>query len=210
MKKSIFYRKPILFSLVLAAALCWPLNALAQGTGMYFSVFGGGTYVEDSEIDNSGGSEYTFDTGWNVGGAIGHDYGNFRAELELAYRENDFDTLEIPGFAPIPALNGENISAFTYMVSFYWDFHNNSTITPYIGAGIGGATIEISDDFGFDDDDTVLAYKGSAGISLNLAPNMDLLLDYTYLATTDPEFLGGSLEMEYATHNLSGGLRFRF
>jgi len=208
MKKSSFYRRPILFSLVLAAALCWPLNALAQGTGMYFSVFGGGTYLEDSEISNTGGAEYTFDTGWNLGGAIGYDYGNVRAEFELAYRQNDFDSLNAPGFGSIPITSGADISALTYMINGYWDFQNSSPITPYIGAGIGGAYIEIEES-GLTADDTVFAYKGSAGVSWNLAPNMDLLVDYTYLAATDPEFFG-VLEMEYASHSVSGGLRFRF
>ena len=209
MSGSCSFHKSLWYSLVLAATLCWPLSsALAQGTGTYFSVFGGGTYLQDSEIDNSGGSEFTFDTGWNVGGAIGQNYGNFRAELELAYRENDFDTLEIPGFGSFPSTAGENIWSLSYMLNLYWDFENQSPITPYVGGGIGGATIEISDDFGFEEDDTVFAYKGAAGIQWNLAPNLDLLVDYSYLRTTDPDFSG--LEMEYVSHNVSGGIRLMF
>jgi len=215
MKKSIFYRKPILFSLVLAAALCWPLNALAQGTGMYFSVFGGGTYLEDSTLEVVGSDvmELEFDTGWNVGGAIGHDYGNFRAELELAYRENELDTVTIfpnPFIGPpgVYVWDG-TVSTLTYMVNVFYDFENNSSLTPYIGAGIGGATINYEDNIlDIDEDDTVFAYKGVAGVALNLAPNLDLLVDYSYLATTDPDFDG--VDAEYATHSVSGGIRFRF
>jgi len=211
-----FNRKSILFSLALAVALFWPPNtALAQDTGMYFSVFGGGTYVEDSTLEVVGieFAELQFDTGWNVGGAIGHDYGNFRAELEVTYKENELDTLttfiSVPGLpAGVYPADGE-VSALTYMVNVFWDFENSSPLTPYVGGGIGGASIDIDDE-----DDTAFAYKAAAGVAWKLGPNLDLLVDYSYLSTTDLEFnVSGAtipVEADYTTHSVSGGIRFRF
>jgi len=207
-------RKSTLFYLIMAAVICWPLSQAQAGrVGTYITGFGGMTYVEDAGISGPGvpsGAEFTFDTGWNAGGAIGHDYGSFRAEVEVAYRENDLESASAPGFPTTPAQFGEQMQSLSYMLNLFLDFENNSPLTPYLGGGIGGATIEISDNTGFEDDDTVFAFKGAAGISWSLGPNLDLLVDYTYLRTTDPEFSSIQQEIEYSTHNVSGGIRFRF
>lgn len=217
MDSSIFYRISAFVSFM-AATLCGPINpALAGDTGMYFSVFGGGTYLENSTLQANGNDvgELTFDTGWNVGGAFGQDYGNLRAEIEAVYRLNQVDTADIsPNVPPNPYLTpgkkkvDADATVLTYLVNVFWDFENKSPLTPYVGGGIGFATIDISDDVA-DEDNTVFAYKVATGIAWKLTPGLDLLVDYSFLATTDPEAYG-EVDAEYATHNLSGGIRFRF
>jgi hypothetical protein len=98
----------------MAATLCGPINpALAGDTGMYFSVFGGGTYLENSTLQANGNDvgELTFDTGWNVGGAFGQDYGNLRAEIEAEVPEKVNGVIfAMGGFAggvSLYALDGE-------------------------------------------------------------------------------------------------------
>jgi opacity protein-like surface antigen len=187
----------------------------------YLGVQVGGTWVEDADIDynnplfNDG--EATFDTGFNVGITGGVDCGPGRYELELSYRQNDFDEISAPGFASIPV--GGDISALAFMANAFWDIETGSPVTPYLGGGIGVANVSINDlaepAFGqiADDDDTVFAYQFGAGVALELNPNMALDLGYRYFATSDPEFTdveGDKFESEYKTHNASLGLRIMF
>jgi opacity protein-like surface antigen len=184
----------------------------------YLGVQVGGTWVDDADLSDQTGSfgEAEFDTGFNVGVTGGVDCGPGRYELELTYRQNDFDQISDPGFGSLP-VDGD-ISALAFMANAFWDIATGSPVTPYLGGGIGVANVSINDLGAFgvpfaDDDDTVFAYQVGAGVALELNPNMALDLGYRYFATSDPEFTdvdGFKFESEYKTHNASLGLRIMF
>lgn len=199
----------VLLAGLVSATLMTPASFAANP---YFSVQVGATWLEDADLD---GVDAEFDTGYNVGAAGGYDFGMARLEAELAYRENDFDKLKLGGLSA--GADGD-MSAFSFMVNGYWDLENATPLTPYLGAGVGVANVEISDlevagiDVA-DDDDTVFAYQLAAGIGFELNQAMILDLGYRYFATEDPEFdsdLGGDFEGEYDSHNVSLGLRMNF
>ncbi|ALC17950.1 surface antigen msp4 family protein [Desulfuromonas soudanensis] len=185
----------------------------------YLGVQVGGTWVDDADLSDETGTfgEAEFDTGFNVGVTGGVDCGPGRYELELNYRQNDFDKISVPGLV-ITGLDGD-ISAISFMANAFWDIPTGSPVTPYLGGGIGVANVSIND-LGApgigpiaDDDDTVFAYQVGAGVAFELNPNMALDLGYRYFATSDPEFTdvdGFKLESEYKTHNASLGLRIMF
>jgi opacity protein-like surface antigen len=187
----------------------------------YLGVQVGGTWVQDADIDFSDPTivdgEATFDTGFNVGITGGVDCGPGRYELELTYRQNDFDEIFDPIFGTT-SYDGDG-SALAFMANAFWDIATGSPVTPYLGGGIGVANVSINDlvEPGFgqvvDDDDTVFAYQVGAGVALELNPHMALDLGYRYFATSDPEFTdvdGFKFESEYKTHNASLGLRIMF
>lgn len=183
----------------------------------YLGVQVGGTWVDDADLSDQTGTfgEAEFDTGFNVGITGGVDCGPGRYELELTYRQNDFDQISDPaGSIPV---DGDG-SALAFMANAFWDIATGSPVTPYLGGGIGVANVSIND-LGVlglpvaDDDDTVFAYQLGAGIAFELNPNMALDLGYRYFATSDPEFtdnFGDKFESEYQTHNASLGLRIMF
>ena len=166
----------------------------------YLGVQVGGTWVEDADIDynnplfNDG--EATFDTGFNVGITGGVDCGPGRYELELTYRQNDFDQISDPGFGSLP-VDGD-ISALAFMANAFWDIATGSPVTPYLGGGIGVANVSINDLGAFgvpfaDDDDTVFAYQVGVnqrsvrwGIRWSLTTLLGGVLGGTYLALTLP------------------------
>lgn len=186
----------------------------------YASVQIGATWLEDADIDyNDPGfidDESEFDTGYNIGAAVGYDFGQGRLEAEVAYRQNDFDKINIDG---IDFSADGDASALSLMVNGYLDIENQSPFTPYLGAGIGVADISFNDvevvGVGFaDDEDTVFAYQLAAGVGIEVAPALIIDLGYRYFATDDPELdddlaLGG-FETEYDSHNVSVGLRMNF
>lgn len=199
---------------VIIALTCLSGPAYAEP---YVSGFGGVSILSDSDLTDDAfpgvAIQAEFDAGFNVGGALGYDWGAIRGELELAYRQNDFEK-----FGGLEA-TGET-TALAYLASLYYDVENQSSFTPYIGFGIGGASIDIDDLAltGFSGstvnvDDTVFAYKIAAGVSYAINPSLDFMIDYSFLGTSDAEYddgAGGTVEAEYLSHSISAGLRVRF
>jgi len=115
----------------------------------------------------------------------------------------------------------------SFMVNGYYDIHTpNFSLVPYLGVGIGGASIDAHIIAPFlapstqvvDDSATVFAYQFMAGFGFNVSPTITLTADYRYFATTDPEFTPGNafgsgspdLESDYSNHSFNLGARFKF
>lgn len=190
----------------------------AYAQGPYLSVGVGATWLDDA--DNSFNAfpltfKSEYDTGFNVGAAGGYDFGMARAEFEIAYRQNDVDKIKALGLS---FNGGGDVSALSFMANGYFDIHNQSPLTPYLGAGLGLARVSANDvtadgDKIVDDSDVVFAYQLAAGVGWKFLPNLTLDLGYRYFATADPEFSdvdGDKFESEYNSHNLSVGLRIAF
>ena len=127
-------------------------SAHAAGKGTYFSGNLGLSMAVDSELSLSGVDflEISFDPGFNVGAAFGYDYGNARAELEIAYHSWDMDEATIPG-GITGSIDGD-ASALSFMVNGYYDFHStSSSLVPYLGAGIGLASVNVDLGLGADE-----------------------------------------------------------
>ncbi len=190
-------------------------------TGIYVSAQGGATFLLNADHDGAGAADFEteHDTGWNAGGSLGVDFGEFRTEFELNYRENDVDKLKAPGLTD--SSPGGSISVFSFLLNAFYDFENRTGFTPYIGAGVGGAVVSLDKVTDFtgtvanvNAEQTVFAFKGIVGGSLALTPRIDLTVDYSFFGTSDPEFensaTGGKIDSEIRSHNVNGGLRFRF
>jgi opacity protein-like surface antigen len=194
-------------------------SAQAADKGMYVSGNLGLSIASDSDV-SAFGIEFatiSFDPGFDLGGAIGYDYGDIRAEFEIAYHAWDMDEGTIGGIVgpPCPCtgpIDGD-ASALSFMVNGYYDFQlTNSSVTPYLGGGIGGANINGDLGLGDDDNDTVFAYQLMAGVGFEINPSTILTLGYRYFATTDPEFdiFGLPTEFTVSAHEFNAGARFMF
>jgi opacity protein-like surface antigen len=234
MKKGLFLCSAILVMVGLSASLA------TAAVGPYFSLHGGATWLEDSDLDYDGvpsfvfSGEAEFDTGYNLGAAMGYDYGPARLEAEIAYRENEFDQFNVQEFGDsfVDRADGD-VSATSLMINAFLDLTTGSPITPYIGGGVGFANVSFNDVqeeingvfFNLaDDDDNVLALQFAAGIAFEINPSLTLDLGYRYFVTEDPEIevdpdlvivddfgnVFDELDAEYESHNVSLGLRFLF
>lgn len=191
--------------------------AAAQEGGFYAELRGGVVFLNDSDLDTGFDDEISFDTGFLIAGAGGYAHSSgFRGELELGYRENNNDELDLEGIGKFDAK--DDTSAFTTMVNGYYDIDLGvPKLRPYIGGGIGLAVIDTKVRAGgvklVDDDDTVFAYQALAGVAYHFTPNIAASLGYAFLATADPEFkdeAGDKFDAEYASHNIMLGLRYSF
>jgi opacity protein-like surface antigen len=200
-------------------------SAQAENKGMYFSGNAGVSFLFDSDDEYPGVPGGTFETsydpGFNIAGAVGYDYGNIRAEGEIAYRSNDVDESSLPGIVS-PASG--SVSALSFMVNGYYDVHTpNFSLVPYIGGGIGVAYVNA--DFSVsgvpfspfvDDSATVFAYQFMLGFGVEVSPTITLTGGYRYFATTEPSFDDSTgipptnFESEYRNHEVNFGVRVAF
>jgi opacity protein-like surface antigen len=189
----------------------------AQSTGFYIGGNAGLNLLGDSSLENGSSLGIEYDSGYLVGGSLGYDFGEFRLDAEVAYKTNDAsDIITTPsgGFTA-----DGSTSVLSYMINGYFDIPINRSLKPYLGAGIGYATVTL--DVGIpgvfptlaDDSDSVLAYQFSAGVGYEISRTTTLNLGYRYFATEDPEMInfgGLPFTTEYQTHEFVVGVRFLF
>lgn len=177
--------------------------------GLYIKGAGGWNHTQ--EQDFSGGASGELDEGYAVSGAVGYNFGaGWRSELEVAYRNNDVDSLENAAGASLPSPGGD-VTSTAFMFNGYYDLPTGTALTPYVGAGIGLARVNVDYDSAgvniADEDSTEFAYQGVAGLSYAISPNADLFAEYKYFATSDID-LGGGAEADYQNHTVLAGLKY--
>lgn len=201
------------------------MQAMNNG-GFYAIVQGGYLSAGDQEFDYSPGNQIDteLDGGYALGLAAGYDFGHLigdwlgvRTELEYTYRSNDVDTHTLNGAAQ----TGESgdVASHGFMWNGYFDWYAHRIIRPYVGVGIGLASVNYKD-YGvaaiptvLDDGDAVFAYQGIIGSAFNVTDKFSIMADYRYFGTADPEVTTASpnnTDVEYDTHNFLVGLRYAF
>lgn len=168
--------------------------------GPYFRIGGGATFVNDWEQDLAynpdiisvvtppSGQVFDNGSGFIAGAALGFDYADgIRTELEYRYASSDIASITPSGgFNPDPMIDpnapispSDDLTAHFVLSNFYFDFYNDSPITPFIGGGVGGAFV----DAGLGERDAALAYQGRAGLSVALGGGFLADIEYIYLRT---------------------------
>jgi len=216
---------------LLTPAIC---SATSARPGGYVSGFIGVSVPSDTTVttddfvlNNTFVDNVEFDPGVNVGMTGGYDFGYVRLEGELSYKYSDIkaitDTADNYGFRSVDG----NLEVFAMMFNGFFDLHNNSPITPYAGAGIGIASLYLSDTYGTDtrggittrtllyteDLDTVFAYQVGGGLEIALNPMLSLDLSYRYFGTDDARFEDNPFQtskLNFESHNTSIGFRLKF
>jgi OOP family OmpA-OmpF porin len=186
-------------------------------TGWYLSLAAGANWIQDGDFDYKSGGVVTsantasWETGWAAAAAVGYDFGNhWRAELEVAYRHNDVDSI----------CNGLGCSSswevweLSEMVNVLYDVRLGGNWSAAVGAGIGGNLVTLKPQSGgASDDDYVFAGQLIAQLAYQFADRWQLYADYHFMMMSDPEprtpfFGGGTAEFEKDEHTLMLGIRF--
>jgi outer membrane protein OmpA-like peptidoglycan-associated protein len=204
------------------------MSAAQAAEGWYFGLAGGANWLVDADYDvvtttlvYAGRNEY--DTGFAVVSAVGYDYGRWRAEFEVGYRQNALDcvTTSTGAGSCLTGINGD-IWELSQMVNVLYDIPLGGRMTASIGVGVGGVLVVADPQAigtGFtslpDFDDYVVAGQLIAGFSYDLTDRLQLFADYRYFVADDPEFdfvISGSgpavATFEKSDHTALLGLRF--
>lgn len=154
--------------------------------------------VDGKISDNFGNSaSFTFDTDDSSTFTVGFGYQFndwFRGDVTYGYERRGFENL------------GEKLRIQEIMANGYVDLGTFVGLTPYLGAGIGGANLSANGD-----DTTELAWALMAGVSYDIASNVKLDLGYRFLGIDSgvEEEVGGltlSLDDLYS-HQIRAGVR---
>jgi OmpA-OmpF porin, OOP family len=190
----------------------------------YASVGGGINRLSDSDIAG-GFVEHRYSDGWSGIGSLGYGFANgIRTEFEMGYRRNALDSVYIP---PVPLagrselrMSGTgHVAAWTFMGNVLYEYTNTSSFSPYLGGGLGLASLHYDNAGGQNasgfvapvhGDESALAAQAIVGINYNLMDNMRVFADYRYLTTASPKAWFGYLpetDVEYDTSTILVGIR---
>ena len=224
--------KRIIAALALVLTLALPGMAAAEGTGMYLapkflmSIQSTGNTERTDALAGSGVDSYSQFT---LGGAfaLGYDFWPqqmlpLRAEIEFALRGNNEKTWS-DGGQYINEVKGTWNSS-TLFANLFWDFHNDTAFTPYVGAGLGMAfnyvgydfTDNNGNQFSADDRFTNFAWNVGAGVAYNFNENFAVDASYRFVGLGYNEVSATSNGRKYEIGNrpynneFMVGLRFAF
>ena len=222
----------LLLSLAITMLFC---SAAFAGGGYYGAIKGGGSWFDTSNptrTENATGTPTTTtswdDDGFVLGAAVGWDFMNMdvpvRAEMEYMYHsEIDYNYANSSNSTDFK----NEVQVSTVFLNAYWDIHNDTAFTPYIGGGIGLAminedystsTMTLSDT---GNTTTNFAWNIGAGVAVNLTDNLLLdvmyryenygsLSDNTITGTTGSVVETLKFDDDLSSHNALVSLRYYF
>jgi len=164
------------------------MNDPVAAGNFYASVFGGAAMINDFDFESSigGSGTVSFDRGYSVDAALGYDFGNgLSLEGQVGYLNAD---LSDGSYNDNPLL-AEGTASVTYGMINAWYGFDLGGITPFIGGGVGVASLALDSEFtGFPDsaiDDSAVTWAAQigAGVSFALTENISLAGRYRYLTT---------------------------
>lgn len=189
-------------------------NAWELGEGLYVGASAGGVKTGELPAAFRGGVEsYVFHTGHHVKAAIGQRFNNFRIEVEPSIHKFKHKNA-------IPS-NGQHIDmgkikSINVLGNVYYDLPTDYDINPYLGAGLGFASIKMGGKNHPLASNTKLAYQVMAGLSLCVDENVSTHLEYRHAWTDKFNMMSKDLaKVTYPTKNfkhrsVNVGLTYRF
>ncbi|MBO4369021.1 MAG: porin family protein [Desulfovibrio sp.] len=231
--------KKMLLTALLTIALATP--AFAGDSGVYAGVKVMDSYQTTGDMSTSGvagsfdAKNYSQNT---LGGGVFLGYNFYkqhatpiRAEIEYAMRSSVNTSYDLKSGRGAAGITGGSLkneySMQTIFANVYYDLHNDSDFTPYIGGGLGLAIInnriegevftgKTSYSDSFNETTTSFAYNLGVGCSYDFTDSLTGDIGYRFVGTNYHETdrsIGGSkvkLGMANYANEFSLGLRFNF
>jgi OOP family OmpA-OmpF porin len=173
--------------------------------------------------------------GADLGGIVGYDFGMFRVEGEVSYREIDAgriaSTVRLPALTAVAA-NGlaggapagvygtrGKMSAFSGMANALVDFGPDDGLQGYVGGGVGWAKVKTRlsiDPAGpgiVDDSDSGFAWQAIAGFRVPVTDAIDVGLKYRFFNVNNVDMVdtsGRNMNTRWRSHSLLGTVTFNF
>ena len=207
---------------LLAASTLVLASSASAATGWYMSLGAGWNWLSDGDIleINTGVVDDTnrmeWGDGYIIAGAVGYDWGRWRAELEVAYRDNDADRRCSRNCFNG---NGTEVWELSQMVNVLYDIPLGGQWEASVGAGVGGNLVVLTAGqfdppaSGLDSDDYVIAAQLIAQAAYRLSDRWQLYLDYHFMWNDDAEMQSPTnpfevWEVEKTEHSVLIGVRF--
>lgn len=196
--------------------------AMALGALVFSGVAGANWYVEGnagySRLKTSGGDGYDLkDNSFSPSIALGYRINDWRFAVDYTYYGKANEDYRWQYYQE-HEVGDEEIKAYGFGVSAYYDFNINTGLKPYVGVRLSTNHIKTeqnyaiySDNTGnmvesgsYSDSDTKFGYGAIVGVSYNFAPQWDLNVaaEYNRLAKYD--------DVKYNQYGVKVGVRYSF
>ncbi|MEZ5773567.1 MAG: outer membrane beta-barrel protein [Hyphomicrobiaceae bacterium] len=205
-----------------------PFPLPATYTAPWFVGVRGGVAFPGDTTFNAIGTDIdtSYQTGGFVGAFVGYDFdggrkggGGLRGELEVDRIWADVDSQTVAGTGAFTdGLAGGTTTATVGFANLYYDLPFSPGITPFLGGGIGIASVDFSDHMAggaalLSDSDTGFAWNLTSGVDIALTESTDLELGYRYMQISgiDVTALSGQKStVDLDDHMLFAGIKMRF
>lgn len=205
--------------------------SMARDGQWYVGVDGGAMLVEDLDLDIGPApieASANTDTGYDFGAVVGHDFGGFRLEAEVSYRETDLKRISgatpylplasiPPSFVAGSYASAGDANALSFMLNGMLDFGDDDGLQGFVGAGAGVARVDVhnvvSAPTWLDDSDTGFAWQAIAGIRAPLSDSWDVGLKYRFFNADKVDLVdvrGRDVSTRFRSHSLLGSLIYNF
>lgn len=168
----------------------------------YVQGFGGVAFTPNNNINGATigvpgtNPRVSFETGYDLGAAIGYRTGPWRAEAQYTYMRSSVDKVGAFGGQPPQGFAGGSVSGrsvvHAVMANGYYDFNTFSDFfSPFVGLGLGYARVNGRSGtapIGINLHDNVFAYQATGGVSYNVDNSFTVDILYRYFATAKPNF----------------------
>lgn len=196
----------------------------------HWSKFRGGDYIRYGSPPSPGHFDFGDLKGaMSIGGGVGYQINDhFRTDLTMDWMsKSDFrgQTSGICAGGPCQSVDRTSYSALLLLANAYVDLGTWNRVTPYVGAGIGGAWVKWDTLHNRDDDGDFyhrggkgwrFAYSLMAGASYCLTRNVDLDVGYRFSHINGGRMfdfasgVGPGFDRGINIHEVRGGLRYNF
>ncbi len=203
--------------------------ASAQGfdpSRLYLKGFGGLEFAQDASVDveTSLPLDLSFDLGYDTGYVLGAAAGyrvtdRVAVELEYAYRRADATVdvhfIDFGGDEPFEGSDSfdDRVVVQSGMVNLLYQFDGigPAAISPYVGGGIGAATVDVR---GEGSADPAFAWQAIAGVSYPIDTRWSLNGEVRWFSTDGGSFLDEgdalTLDLGYEAIDVIFGATYRF
>lgn len=168
----------------------------------------------DSRLTDTTGdtADVSYKAGFALSGVAGYEIGNgLRLEGELAYKNADLDRIRVAGGSG--DVNSD-VWSLGFLANAFYDIKTGSMVTPYLGGGIGFASVNVGDGtingirVWKKSDDTAFAYQAVAGLGFEINKNVAVDLNYRFYGTEDVKF--EMAKADFSSNSVMVGFRYRY
>jgi outer membrane protein OmpA-like peptidoglycan-associated protein len=167
--------------------------------GPYVRLEGGLSHPGDMSLRSGGFSgNLNRDEGFIGGLAAGYQFGQFRAEINGDYSQNEVKSLSVLG-TNVPASG--HTANLSFMVNGLYDIPLGLPVVPYVGAGVGATDLRF-DGVGGSADKWGFAVQPIVGVSYSITPQISIAGEYRYLYGVDEVHIAGGTATNREHHFL--------
>ena len=179
--------------------------------------------VGPQALGDSGFFDVELDTGYDVGGVVGYDWGYFRTEVELSYRRAEFTEVAIDDedfFGGEHDAKGR-ISSRSVVINVLGDLPLGNGFVASAGPGIGWSSIRANPKVDLFDSgdytnlqstrDSGWMLQGIASLRKELTANLDVGVKYRFVRSERRDYdsdLYGTVEARLKAHSLLATLTY--